>query len=403
MLDRRRVVLDSALADAASNLAFELADRLIDPAQTTAHGESAADSNRGLGGESGMALFFSAVSQASDDPKYRTALHAYMKRAAQGYGNAPGLFSGVDGVFAAACYASVAEPRYRAFAERCAQTLCELDEQTEAAFKRPRLMYDYDVIGGAAGKALASSDPAGIGVVDAARVRRMCDYLVWLLDDHARWMCPHPRFLNGAAWNDLGMAHGVAGMVAVLSFVAPEEERYVRAIRVGCDFMMANRYPGERLDWPASVSAGATQPSRSGWCYGGPGNAAALLAAARRLNDAGLENQAMKALRDLCTCAVEEWRMGDYALCHGFAGNALIFLRAGISSGDALLLETAQNVIRRVIDAYDPSLSFGYLPENDPTALNSATLLTGSAGIALMLLTATGQCDPSWVRYFGLA
>jgi lantibiotic modifying enzyme len=400
------VICDEALAERVFDLAIRLADELADPDATEAAdllylNTSARISSRGLGGSSGMALFFAAVAQATNEPRHHAALHAYMKRAAQADTTpSTGLFSGLDGLLAASSYAIFAEPRYGALSKRCADTLSQLDKNIFGPFEPAAVMYDYDLIGGSAGKALASSVICEKDAAHTDRLRRMCDHLAWLLADPIRWKCPHPRILTGFSWNDLGMAHGVAGMIATLSLVAPEEKRYLQAINAGCQFLIENRYPGERLDWPASVSGDERLPSRSGWCYGSPGCAAALILGAGRLGNKHYETMGLKALHDVCTSPIEEWRISDYALCHGFAGNAILFLRIGLYTGDSLVLSSGIRLLDRILDAYDPAIPFGYRPENRESP--PSTLLTGAAGIALTLLTAAGYCNPSWTRYFGL-
>jgi lantibiotic modifying enzyme len=384
-------------------LTMALGDRVSDPehVQALIHGRRRSSfQQRGLAGHAGLAMFFAGLLQAREEPRFKQALHAYMKAAAHTGGPlVGGVFTGVAGLLAACGFAVPTEPRYSGLLQKCSNTLDPFQGGLYAELLQARTYSDYDLISGAAGTALAF---ASVGLTE--RARSACDYLVWLLQDSTRWSCPHPLRPGSASVHDLGMAHGLAGMVAALAIAAPSEERYEKAIIIGLDFLVANR----TLDghgWPGSVSAGASPPrkSRDAWCYGIPGCATALYLGARRVGRPEYEQFAIEALRSLSRVPYKEWQLEDHALCHGAAGNALVFFAVGTATRDAELADFALSLLDQVIDSWQPDAAFGYQAmTHNEGSVDAPGLLDGAAGIGLALLTLSGLCDSTWFTCFGL-
>lgn len=382
-------------------VALRVADALLEPigALAAAGGTSLerASSSRGLQGPAGVALLYAAVLQSGDDRRYREALHSYIKCAAHTSGPLTlGLFSGLPGLLAACTYALIVEPRYSGLVRRCGDVLIDRSGDIQP-FRPATSMYDYDIIAGAAGDAIASRS------ADMPALSRYnCDYLLWLLNDADRWMCPHPLRQADGPLHDLGMAHGVAGVAAALCLSAPAEHAYDVGIRTAAEFLCHHRRADPAAAWPASIGESGAFPGRSAWCYGTPGCSAALALVSRRLSDATYRVIALDALYELSALPIGQWNLQDNAICHGIAGDALVFLRVGQCLSDAYLVSVAFDLFDRVADAYDPSALFGYQAICPEGPVDSAAFLTGAAGIALALLTAANECDPSWVTYLGL-
>lgn len=346
-------------------------------------------------------MFFAGVVQARDEPRYRAALQTYIKAAAHAKDlHALGLFTGLPGLIAACDYAMLVEPRYAGLLERCATTLESLDYSLFTAVKPARTYSDYDMISGMAGNALAW---ASVGRHEQARLA--CDYLAWLLQDSDRWYCRHPVRTEQGPGNDLGMAHGLAGIVAALAIASPSDARYDDAIGAGLAFLSATRNADGR-GWPARVSTDGEAPSvgRSAWCYGTPGCASALLLGARRIHQPNYEDLAIEALQKLSQISTDRWLLADYAICHGFAGNALVYYALGHAAGDVDLCAVALHLVDQIVDAWQPESLFGYRAVSyDGTFVDAPGLLDGAAGTGLALLTVAGYCDPSWLRFLGVA
>lgn len=347
----------------------------------------------------GLSLFFCALAQASADEAWRAGLHAQIKHGAQAESTAhPGLFTGIDGLLAACTYAQRVEPRYEGLARKCIAALSDFPVwQYRDGFRQARVMYDYDLIEGAAGWVAAR-----IGVWDEG-ARAALDYLAWLASDIQRMACPHPLQRPGEQNDperiDLGMAHGVAGVIFALSIGHEAYGGYSDPLRIAadrlCDYYLENHY-----GWPSSTGRSPGEGLRSAWCYGTPGVAAALIQTSRALGDLTYEELGLRALHRLIDSPRSKWRLSDFALCHGVAGNALVFSRVAAVTGDEKLRLTAEALFDEVAGSFDESTRFGYRALD--TMPDSPSFLTGVAGIGLALLTNAGLCDASWTRYLGL-
>src|SRR5919108_730068 len=111
-----------------------------------------------------------------------------------------------------------------------------------------------------------------------------------ILDDESRKQYPSGRA-------DLGVAHGVAGVVALLGGIcgAGVEQATARPLLEGAvSWLLAQSVPTEAgPTFPVWVApAFQPSPARCAWCYGDPGIAAALLLAAGGVGDAGWEQTA---------------------------------------------------------------------------------------------------------------
>lgn len=380
-VDRRKRTLD---------VATEIADRLVSERGITIQSRKSA---AGMAGYAGIAVFMAAMLQVRPNRDYEALMHASMKASAHSTDPRGGLFGGLYGLLATCKYVLSIEPRYESLLSKCANVLMALPVPAHAPAS---LFYDYDLVSGCAGEVITLASTLG-----PEEARSRCDYLVWLIQDASRWRCPHPLKRDSAPpVNDLGMAHGLAGVLAALAVGAPRECRYDDAVASGLEYLCEQRDPS--TGWPACVSAPGTAPSRPAWCYGTSGCAAAILSAAARLGASEPRAVALAALRNLAAQSLEEWRLSDHAICHGHSGAALIFAIASQESGDAELLDVSDMLVDVVLDGFDRDSRLGYRawrPEGFEDCFN---LLEGAAGIGLSLLTLAGACDPSWMTYVGL-
>lgn len=380
------------------DLATELADRLSDGEKLSDRSStSIADTGRGLAQDAGIAIFFAAMLQVHEKASYRSALHAHMKAAAHSREpESGGLFVGVHGLLTACRYVMCVEPRYGSLVEQCSLVAKRLDPET-TAWECADSFTRFDIISGMAGRAIALA-----WAVSPHLARTSCDYLVWLLEDANRWRCFHPHMHERGAMHDIGMAHGLAGMVAALAIGAPREERYEYAVRRGMEQLCAFRVAPEAKGWPGIVESVGPAYGQAAWCYGTPGCAAALLRASERCGDAGAAAIARESLLNLAKLDDGIWTKSEHALCHGNAGNAMVYGLAAQYFKDKELLKCRDRIIERIIDGFEPKYRFGYRASTEHGFVDKANLLSGAAGIGLALVTLAGACDPSWVALFGM-
>ncbi|HKE18579.1 MAG TPA: lanthionine synthetase C family protein, partial [Kofleriaceae bacterium] len=209
---------------------------------------------------------------------------------------------------------------------------------------------------------------------------------------------------------DVGVAHGAPGVVAVLAAMAAagigggraralldQATRWV----LGCRLHAA---PG-RSRFPTLVGDGIEpRPARFAWCYGDPGVAAALLAAARASGDERLEAEALAVARRAAAEPTARADVIDAGLCHGAAGVAHLFNRMHQATGDEACADAARRWFARALALRRPGeglggyLSFGAAGEEAPGWREDAGLVTGAAGTALALLAAVSPVEPIWDR-----
>ncbi|HYW87822.1 MAG TPA: lanthionine synthetase C family protein, partial [Chloroflexota bacterium] len=210
------------------------------------------------------------------------------------------------------------------------------------------------------------------------------------------------RFPAGAY--DLGVAHGVAGVVGLLGKACAVDAVRPTARALLDDavgWLLCQRLPATTgAFFPSFVAPDrAGPPARSAWCYGDPGAAAALLLAAHAVGSpewqaAALDIARLAAARPLADCGVV-----DAGLCHGAAGLAHIFNRLYQATGLPEFRDAALGWIERVFDYYRPGTGVGGFSVFRPDGLLADPgFLEGAAGVGLALLAAATPLEPRWDR-----
>jgi hypothetical protein len=164
------------------------------------------------------------------------------------------------------------------------------------------------------------------------------------------WWCdvgpgnqPSDRWPGGHA--NLGIAHGIAGPLALLSTamkrgitVTGQADTISRI----CAFLDRWRIgTGTRAWWPGTISLAEWRtrtvqqpgPQRPSWCYGTPGLARAQQIAAKALADPQRQRRAEEALAGCVTDEEQLSQLSDASLCHGWAGLVLTTWRMAADSG----------------------------------------------------------------------
>ncbi len=121
-----------------------------------------------------------------------------------------------------------------------------------------------------------------------------------------------------------GMAHGIAGPLALLSLAARYDVRVPgqsEAIEVFANWLdrQAGRYWTTRAELDASEPP-TSEPARQSWCYGLPGIARAQHLAALALGDPARRQAAEDAIVRTLIDPFQLARITDATLCHGWAG-----------------------------------------------------------------------------------
>ncbi|BCB84990.1 lanthionine synthetase C family protein [Phytohabitans suffuscus] len=213
---------------------------------------------------------------------------------------------------------------------------------------------------------------------------------------------------------DCGMAHGVAGVVALLALYAldghPLKANAWRALADAAQWLAdgaveVNGSP----QWPRVAEldvTGSTVPGivdRPGWCYGSPGIARAVWLAGRALGDEGYQWLAVRALRrSLEPDQVE--RLTTPTLCHGLAGLLLITMLFAHETGDDAFSASVDTVARALLREYDENTPFGYRDiETSGGPVDNPGFLDGAAGVVSVLAAVSSGRTPGFAKVLLLA
>jgi hypothetical protein len=132
--------------------------------------------------------------------------------------------------------------------------------------------------------------------------------------------------------------------------------------------------------------------------------AAALLGAARCVLQPAWERQAIAIARRAAAWPREDSGVVDAGLCHGAAGLGHLFNRMFQATGEPELGAAARSWFERTLEMRRPGCGVGgyeaWLAGGDGELSWAADtgLLTGAAGIALALESATAAVEPAWDR-----
>lgn len=393
----------------AAQQAITIAERVLDPARVLAAvpGRPATS----LQSLAGTALLHARLAQVS--PAFEAAAHAHWTAAATRTPRpptaSPGLFTAPAGMAAslilAYSYLTDPEPQRPAVqkavrwlsAQAVAKATAHHDHLRQGL--GPPSWAAYDIITGLAGTgrillaALAGGhDHAAPGLIAALTTLTTMINTTCGRTRPGWWLPPdgHPATHgippSGAAGT--GMAHGIAGPLALLSTAATAGQivdGQINAIRTAATWLLTWQTPGTTT-WPPHITGTELdnqQPAptpaagrRDAWCYGSPGISRALTAASRALHDPRPAQAANTAISALSARPAHRWDTEGPALCHGTAG---ILQCAG---GHPVAADLAASALSA---AFDPRHTFAVQNIHNHTASDDPGLLTGAAGIALAL------------------
>jgi hypothetical protein len=363
------------------------------------------------GGSAGLAVFFAYLHQAFSEPAAtpRGFLEAAIAAAREGPTRAS-LYSGLAGVGWAATHLQ------DGLAGLDVEDItADIDEALDEHLGVSHWLAEYDLIDGLVGFGVHALErlprPAA-----AACLGRVVEHLAGLAEprpEGVTWwtppdgLIPEQRQRYPRGYYNLGLAHGVPGVIALLggacaAGVAPERARPL--LDGAVHWLLAQRM----AEGPAAFSCFvgpdvAPTPARLAWCYGDLGVALALLGAARAVGEEGWEQAALTIARRAAARPLASGVI-DAGLCHGAAGVGHLFNRLFQAKGEECFAEAARFWLQRALSLRQPGYGIaGYLswvpgPGGAMTWLAEPGLLTGAAGVGLALLAAATTLEPAWDR-----
>lgn len=408
-------LLAGALADQASRVVHEIATALPGT-MPSREGSPQASLASGLAGQ---ALFYAYLALATGDEAAADRATELLEGAAEELANTPlppHLFAGFPGV-AWTMQHLQGILFENGEGEEAEDPILEIDEALLGPLGRSPWVGEYDLIGGL----------AGLGVYALERLprptartllERVVDRLAELAEEMAEgaaWFTP-PEMLP--SWQreihtrgnyNLGVAHGLPGVVPVLAAACAAGVAVERArplLESSVRWLLARRLPpgsgscfsGTWAPWEEPA------PTRLAWCYGDPGIAATLLAAARAVGNPEWEREAVDialvaADREEATAHVR-----DAGLCHGAAGLGHLLNRMFQETGEERLAQAARYWFERTFAFQVPGepvagfRAWEIGTEGSPSWRPDGGFLEGAAGVGLALLAAISSVEPAWDR-----
>lgn len=374
-------------------------------------------------GQGGPAIFLTYLAAEPAEPTvsdHHAALR--LEKVLEGAESAslpPNLYGGVAGV---AWTLEHLEPKL--FAADDEDTNEDIDLLLIEHVSKVPWIEDYDVVSGLVGYGVYALErlprPSAVTLLE-----KVIDHLetwaettpqgiTWLSHPHLLWEETAALFPQGCY--NLGLAHGVPGIVALLGEILAAGVAVDRArplLEGAVSWLLAQRLPEDSPSaYTDLIGAGgksargeAPRPSRLAWCYGDAGVAVALLGAALGAERADWRRAALDIARRAARRSKEDARVKDAGLCHGAAGLAHLFNRMYQATGEPWLKEAALRWIRETLDLRDPTVATAGFASWEPdgpggnfSAVPRTGLLTGSAGIGLALLASVSDQEPNWDR-----
>lgn len=397
----------------AGHAALAIAERLLDPHRvvTAAPSYGIATLADGLPGTALLQARLSAV-----DPVFAAAASAHWGAAAAHAATAVNQGAGIYGI-AGGLTASLVlgspylpDPEVTAMATarsvrwlsaRAVDVAAHYAESVRAG-RSGTSWHVYDTISGLAGigRILLAALVDGNTSAEPGLVAALTAMTTMLTDRGGPlpgWWVPteqHPAVVaarldhTGAA--DTGLAHGVAGPLALLALAHSAGHTITgqeTAIRDAASWL--DRWRVDDHNWPdhvtgqelADAAIAIQHGRRAAWCYGVPGTARSLLLAARALDDGTL---AEIAHADLARLSVQPaaWDTEGSTLCHGDAG--VLRCATGIDH------DVAERATAGLIQSLDKNRPFLVSHVEHGGDRDNPGLLTGAAGVALTLSELAG-------------
>ncbi|HEV2846169.1 MAG TPA: lanthionine synthetase C family protein [Thermoanaerobaculia bacterium] len=220
---------------------------------------------------------------------------------------------------------------------------------------------------------------------------------------------PYMREPMPQGFYNLGVAHGVPGVIALLGDVCRAGVRVEKArplLDGAVRWLLAQRRPDDGGSCFATwLSPGVEpRPSRLAWCYGDPGIAAALLSAARAVGEESWEHEALAIATHSVRMPPEASGVVDAGLCHGAIGLGHLYNRLHQATGEEAFAEAARFWFGQGLDMRRPGQGVaGFTAWDAATGetahwMDEPGFLTGAAGIGLALLAAISDVEPKWDR-----
>lgn len=428
-----RPLLTGAAAKRAGQVILAIATGLRNwqPAGATASSPNHQEEGASLaGGQSGFALFYAYLSQSCQADCAAHLIEQVRQGAAdtaisyleQAFEQLPllapwpSLYSGFTGIAWA-----TAHLQGRFLAAEADVIDPSIDEALLAHLNQSPWQTDYDLIVGLVGMGVYALERlpnlTALHCLErvihhlAATAQPQAGGLTWWTNP--AWLPAANRERSPQGYYNLGLAHGVPGVIAFLGATCaalpsgdPLADQARALLNGAVVWLLAQRQPaevGSAFTYWLEPGQGRG-PARLAWCYGDPGVAIALLAAARHVSEPAWEAAAVEIALQATARPTEQAGVHDAGLCHGAAGLGHIFNRFYQATGHEQFANAARFWFQQTLTLHQPGQGIGGYQawgagaDGELTWVEDPGLLGGAAGIGLALLAAITPVEPAWDR-----
>lgn len=199
---------------------------------------------------------------------------------------------------------------------------------------------------------------------------------------------------------NLGLAHGVPGIIAVLTpalNIPTLRDRVKKLIVNACNWLLQ-----QELDEPERISFFSTSvdnsnPARLGWCYGDLTIATTLLNVGQSIENPVLIDKAREVAIFSADKNVRQAQVVDAGVCHGSAGLAVIFKLLFLQFEEPCLLEASEYWFAYTCELYERKGKEGFYRFSGLSGEyeESFSYLSGYGGIGFAMLAMLGG-DIDW-------
>jgi len=381
-----------------------------------------------MAGSAGLAVLFAYLAEAGIGRGNSAIASAYLERAMAAVAQTPmdqSLYGGFTGIAWAVAHLRSGDGDE--------ESTGAIDRLIRQQVRRRPWRGPYDLVAGLVGLGVYALErlPAPVAAQSVAAVVDRLGEIAEPRSTGVTWytsgeQIPSPAGGRGGQYN-LGMAHGVPGVIAFLGQVCANSPAAsgpsapptpLRGLTPGARRALAGAAAKARpllegaVAWLLAQNGDTDSafpycvgprikpvPARLAWCYGDLGIAFALLVAARGGARPEWEREALRAARRAAAQPFERSGVADCGLCHGAAGAGHLFNRLYQATGEAWLRVAAQVWFRRTLKMRRTGRGIaGYSAFRQGAFLTDPGILEGAGGIALALAAAVTPVAPDWDR-----
>ena len=345
------------------------------------------------GGTAGITLLFAYAAAVFKKPNYKQlALKGYtsLKYAFEqqksiptsslaGSYNSIGLYDGIGGIL------YVLHQLYQLWGQpEIKKTLNEILIYAEPLIKQDKQL---DLISGAAGLLLAiNAVRNSIAPATYTRIIKKCtEHLLTSYPHPAKLCAAHQQAIIKYDQPQLGLAHGVSGIMLSLATVYPHlaEQKIAQWIKDGLAYEHLG-FSEKHKNWKKILSTEhkkinsttQTHTFNLAWCYGAPGIGLSRIALNKLMPELSLEQEIGTSIQ---TCSQSFKKITNPGLCHGLLGNIELLLQARLHYPHLCDEQT-------FLQYYQHTLNFlaAQLPHSIDSGITD--LMTGITGITYQLM-----------------